>query len=645
MKKLVVLFVILCTISAFAVRNEALWINENTFVPMRSLLEWLGTDKKYDNATKEITINNGKMNLTFTVGKEKASLNSVPYNFAQPAFNYQGQQVYVPIRDIAQALDFKMAKDEENQKLTVSRTGAAEPLIFDVVWLNPVDGSELVWVSAGSFIIGETSGAVGYLHRNKPVAMVNDPSIMNDITPYTSLPAHNVYTDGFWISKHEITAGQYQKFCNAMKRTMPSAPIIGYTTAIMKDSKGKTKSLITSKRGWRNDHPISMVTWFDAMAYADWIHGRLPTETEWEKAARGLDGRAYPWGDRYEPNKLNVSNDTPDRSRTLPVGSYPSGISPYGAMDMAGNVAEWCLDWLDRNDFVKWSNPVGLAGERRAIRGGSWMPSGNTYEVFCRWRKSPIEKMADVGFRVVIPATPASRQSVDVSQAHQSIKIFDNDIPADYRVAEAWTADILDNGGSETVVIAVPKAENDKLFPILKIFKLEGVMPKMKAIQLQEYKFDEKQLDGTSRWRSLMGDKNDGGIIPTGYFGIRDLNADGKLEIYVMLRSGDSKSLIHDEILYILSTDDKLAINQIGAIVLQRADRGGWMVDDMSKQFSGLEVCTFSQKADINDYVIKPRPFSMTYYGFIDGKYQKYFSKNTRESYLKGDDLMKDVKF
>jgi hypothetical protein len=65
----------------------------------------------------------------------------------------------------------------------------------------------------------------------------------------------------------------------------------------------------------------------------------------------------------------------------------------------------------------------------------------------------------------------------------------------------------------------------------------------------------------------------------------------------------------------------------------------------MSKQFSGLEVCTFSQKADINDYVIKPRPFSMTYYGFIDGKYQKYFSKNTRESYLKGDDLMKDVKF
>ncbi|MEI6520141.1 MAG: hypothetical protein WCO98_08915, partial [bacterium] len=163
--------------------------------------------------------------------------------------------------------------------------------------------------------------------------------------------------------------------------------------------------------------------------------------------------------------------------------------------------------------------------------------------------------------------------------------------------------------------------------------------------QLVEYKFDEKLLDGTCRWRSLMGDKNEGGIIPTEYFGIRDLNADGKLEIYVMLRSGDSKSLIHDEVLYILSTNDKLAVNQIGAIVLQRADRGGWMVDDLSKQYPGFEICTYGQKADLNDNVIKPRPFTMTYYGFIDGKYQKYLSKNTRESYLKGDDLMKDVKF
>ena len=468
---------------------------------------------------------------------------------------------------------------------------------------------------------------------------------MTEITPYSSLPAHNVYTDGFWISKYEITTGQYQKFCTAMKRAMPAPPIIGYTTAVMKDAKGKTTSVVTSKRGWKNDHPISMVSWFDAMAYADWIHGRLPTESEWEKAARGLDGRAYPWGDRYEPGRLNVSNDAPDRSRTMPVGSYPGGASPYGVMDMAGNVAEWCLDWLDRNDYVKWSNPVGLAGERRAIRGGSWMPSGNTYEVFCRWRKSPIDKIADVGFRVVIPATPASRQSVDVSQTHQSIKLFTPEIPADYRVAEAWTADINDDGSSETVVIAVPKTENDKQFPILKIFRIEGVMPKMKAILLQEVKFDEKQTDGTCRWRSLMGDLNDGGIIPTQYFGIRDLNADGKLEIYLMLRSGDLKSIVHDEILYILSTDEKFAVNQIGAIVLQRADRGGWLVDDLLKQFAGFEVCTYSQKADINDNIIKPRPFTLTYYVYLDGKYQKYFSKNTRESYLKGDDLVKDIKF
>ncbi len=225
-------------------------------------------------------------------------------------------------------------------------------------------------------------------------------------------PAHSVCLSGFYIDRHEVTNAQFKKFVEAT----------GYVT----DAEGNVAS--EDARTWRNpygaessaetmpNHPVVCVTWNDANAYARWIGKRLPTEAEWEKAARGTDGRIYPWGNA---NPTGASANIADKSAALkwsdvsiddrqkiaaPVGSFPGGKSGYGVEDMAGNVWEWCYDWWAK-DYYEVSppqNPVGPeTGEHKVIRGGSWFYTADGVRTAQRMHFRPTGNSAAIGFRCV----------------------------------------------------------------------------------------------------------------------------------------------------------------------------------------------------------------------------------------------------
>jgi formylglycine-generating enzyme required for sulfatase activity len=169
---------------------------------------------------------------------------------------------------------------------------------------------------------------------------------------YDEKPAHTVYLDSYEVGKYPVTVAQYRKFCEATGR--------------------EPQRWCGLASGWKDNHPVAEVTWDDAAAYCKWAGGRLPTEAEWEKAARGTDGRKYPWGNTWDKTKCANSELG---SGSAPVGSYPAGASPYGCMHMAGNVFEWCADRYDDSYYKACPsrNPEGpSSGICRVRRGGSW---------------------------------------------------------------------------------------------------------------------------------------------------------------------------------------------------------------------------------------------------------------------------------
>ena len=229
------------------------------------------------------------------------------------------------------------------------------------VRINPRDGAEMVYVPAGEFLMGSKDGEAEPAER----------------------PQHKVYLDGSWMYKNDVTVAQYRSYCKATKRELPDAP----------------------EWGWKDDHPMVNVTWDDAKAYCGWAGASLPTEAQWEKAARGTDGRKYPWGNGWDKTKAN--SDQSGLEATTPVGSYPIGGSAYGCLDMAGNVFQWCADWYDENYYASSParNPTGpVTGTYRVLRGGSWSFNSDFCRSAIRYFYSPAYWYDSIGFRCVGPA-------------------------------------------------------------------------------------------------------------------------------------------------------------------------------------------------------------------------------------------------
>ncbi len=242
--------------------------------------------------------------------------------------------------------------------------------------INPKDGAMMMWIPAGEFTMGSDDGD-------------NDEK-----------PAHKVYLDSFWIYQHDVTVAQYRQFCTATGRVMPQAPAWG----------------------WIDDHPVVNVCWDDAKAYADWAGVALPTEAEWEKAARGGEHHEYVWGDAWPPPKGagNFDDETCKASvqynnwtfingytdgyvNTSPVGSFAA--NGYGLYDMAGNVWQWCADWCGADYYSNspTRNPTGPeTGVARVLRGGAWDRGEQaTLRVAYRRDCDPTYNNVNLGFRCV----------------------------------------------------------------------------------------------------------------------------------------------------------------------------------------------------------------------------------------------------
>ena len=238
--------------------------------------------------------------------------------------------------------------------------------------VNPVDGGALILVPGGEFMMGSDDFSV-------------------------ERPPHRVRVSPFWMAQTPVTNLMYRKFCEETGHRDPE-----YMNAHLMDPK------LTDA----DEQPVIGVDHADAEAYARWAGGRLPTEAEWEFAARGTDGRKYPWGNAEPTPDQAVFGGVVGRGgKSAPVGTKPGDVSPFGILDMAGNVLEWCADWYgpypdDSRALLE--NPAGPPqGAHRIMRGGCWLYDPPGLRAAARTLAPPHQRLSISGFRIVVDATPA----------------------------------------------------------------------------------------------------------------------------------------------------------------------------------------------------------------------------------------------
>jgi serine/threonine-protein kinase len=243
----------------------------------------------------------------------------------------------------------------------------------------------MVYVPAGEFEMGSDVDDVLDLVEERCREVYGDCTGFEE-----ELPAHTVALDGFWIDRTEVTNAQYRRCVEAWDCSPPAG-----SGSYTHDSYYGNSTY--------DDYPVIYVSWCQAADYCMWAGGRLPTEAQWEYAARGSDGRTYPWGDGApDCSKANYRGvDGFCVGDTSAVGSYPAGASWCGALDMAGNVWEWAADWYGYYPSEHQVNPTGpSSGEYRGLRGGSWLDSQKHARcAFRNWGRFLTHWYDHVGFR------------------------------------------------------------------------------------------------------------------------------------------------------------------------------------------------------------------------------------------------------
>ena len=261
---------------------------------------------------------------------------------------------------------------------------AAQQVLTTIEWVS---------IPESTFLMGSTPEETKAAYEDAKLRS----SMLEQHTFHAELPRHPVYLSTYEISRYEITNAQYRAFVEATDRPTP------------RGHKGEETWADEALNG--DTQPVVGVTWFDAQAFAEWIGGSLPTEAQWERAARGAEGRTYPWGNT-PPKARQHANFARRYNRPIPVGQFPKGESPNGIADLAGNVWEWCLDEYSPTFYQQHSggtpqDPLNLRFRdvlrARVIRGGAWDVGRAFLRSSLRFKFYPLDSTHTIGFRVVRP--------------------------------------------------------------------------------------------------------------------------------------------------------------------------------------------------------------------------------------------------
>lgn len=270
----------------------------------------------------------------------------------------------------------------------------------------------------GSEIVRERDGMV-QVYVPAGIFMMGSPASF-ETADANEFPQHPVELTAFWIDQTEVTVAQFRIFIEATgHETTAELQGTGYVfDGSWRLQPGVSWEYPTGPDATASDnHPVTQVSWHDALAYCEWVGGALPSEAQWEYAARGSDGFIYPWGNEFDSTKLNYCDTNCSQSwkdetvddgyaLTSPVGSFPDGRSWVGTFDMAGNVWEWVNDWQGPYPADLQHNPVGAAsGRSKVLRGGGWVGDENSVRTARRGGNSPNSRGIPDGFRCVSSLT------------------------------------------------------------------------------------------------------------------------------------------------------------------------------------------------------------------------------------------------